>query len=72
VPPTKAQVRKTLESALSKFNNLTEAGYRCGVSEGAIRHWKRRGHVNGVPVETVLRLSRATGIPVEDFVIDDE
>jgi hypothetical protein len=72
VPPTKAQVRKTLGTALSKFSNSTEAAYRCGVSEGAVRHWKRRGHLNGVPVETVLKLSRATGIPLEEFVIDEE
>jgi hypothetical protein len=51
---------------------LTEAAYRCGVSEGAVRHWRRRGHLNGVPVETVLKLSRATGIPLEQFVIDEE
>jgi hypothetical protein len=41
------------------------------VSEDTIRYWKRRGHLNGVPVETALKLSRASGIAIEEFVVDE-
>jgi hypothetical protein len=69
---TKAEARKALDRALAKLGTPTQAAYRCGVSEGTIRYWRRRGHLNGVPVETVLRLSRASGVPIEDFVVDDQ
>jgi hypothetical protein len=67
---TRAEARKALDRALAKLGTPTQAAYRCGVSEGTIRYWKRRGHLNGVPVETVLKLSRASGISIENFVID--
>jgi transposase len=68
---TRGEARKALERALAKLGSPTQAAYRCGVSEGTIRYWKRRGHLNGVPVETVLRLSRASGVSLEDFVIEE-
>lgn len=69
---TKAEARKALDRALAKLGTPTQAAYRCGVSEGAIRYWKRRGHLNGVAVETALKLSRASGIPIEDFILDED
>ena len=49
---TKAEARKALERALAKLGTPTQAAYQCGVSEGTIRYWRRRGHLNGIPVET--------------------
>ncbi len=69
---TKAEARKALDRALAKLGTPTQAAYRCGVSEGTIRYWRRRGHLNGVPVETALRVSRASGIPIEDFVVEED
>lgn len=69
---TKAEARKALDRAIAKLGTPTQAAYHCGVSEGTIRYWKRRGHLNGVPVETALKLSRASGFPLEDFVLDDD
>lgn len=66
-----AQVRKALEQAFDRIGTPTQVGALCGVSEGAVRYWRRRGNLNGVPVETVLRLCAHTGNDPGDFVIDD-
>jgi DNA-binding transcriptional regulator YdaS (Cro superfamily) len=48
----------------------TKAATLCGVSNTAIHDWINKGHVS--LLKHALRLSRASGIPIENFVDDED
>jgi hypothetical protein len=56
--------------AVSVVGGPTLAARICGVSNAAIHYWINRGEI--ITLKPALRLSRASGIPVEEFAIDDE
>jgi hypothetical protein len=56
--------------AVSAIGGPTKAAGICGVSNTAIHKWIRRGSVT--LLKHALRLSRASGIPVEEFVDDED
>jgi|HubBroStandDraft_1064217.scaffolds.fasta_scaffold1600563_1 hypothetical protein len=48
----------------------TKAATLCGVSNTAIHDWINKGHVS--LLKHALRLSRASGIPIENFVDEED
>ena len=56
--------------AVSTVGGPTKAAGICGVSNTAIHKWIRRGSVT--LLKHALRLSRASGIPIEEFVGEDD
>jgi hypothetical protein len=54
--------------AVTAVGGPTKAAGICGVSNTAIHKWIRRGSVT--LLKHALRLSRASGIPIEEFVGD--
>jgi hypothetical protein len=56
--------------AVSAIGGPTKAAGICGVSNTAIHKWIRRGSVT--ILKHALRLSRASGIPIEEFVGDED
>jgi hypothetical protein len=59
-----------VERAVSTVGGPTKAAGICGVSNTAIHKWIRRGSVT--LLKHALRLSRASGIPIEDFVGEED
>ena len=53
-------------SAVSAVGGPTKAAIICRVSNAAVHKWIQRGSINGL--RHALRLSRASGIPIEQFV----
>jgi hypothetical protein len=64
--------RKTnaVASAVSAVGGPTKAAIICRVSNAAVHKWIQRGSINGL--RHALRLSRASGVPIEQFVGEDE
>jgi hypothetical protein len=56
--------------AVSAVGGPTRAARLCGVSNAAVHYWINRGEI--ISLKPALRLSRATGIPIEEFANDDE
>ncbi len=52
--------------AVSAVGGPTKAAGICGVSNTAVHKWLRRGNIT--LLKHALRLSRASGIPIEEFV----
>jgi len=55
--------------AVRLIGGPTKAATLCGVSNTAIHDWIHKGHVS--LLKHALRLSRASGIPIEEFVGDE-
>ena len=68
---TKAQAKKNLEAVLNSFPNTTKAAAIFDVTEGTVRSWLRRGNLNGVAVETVLKVCEVSGLRPEDYVAEE-
>jgi DNA-binding transcriptional regulator YdaS (Cro superfamily) len=56
--------------AVSVVGGPTKAARICGVSNAAIHLWITRGVIPFL--KHALRLSRASGIPIEEFVGDED
>jgi hypothetical protein len=56
--------------AVSELGGPTKAARICRVSNAAIHKWIQRGSVS--LLRHALRLSRASGVPVEQFVGDED
>ena len=60
----------SVTNAIDVVGGPTRAARICGVSNAAIHQWIKRG---SVPLlKHALRLSRASGIPIEKFAGDEE
>ena len=67
---TKRKKDNAVGRAVSAVGGPTKAAGICGVSNTAIHKWIRRGSVT--LLKHALRLSRASGIPIEQFVDDED
>ncbi len=67
---TKRKKNNAVERAVSAVGGPTKAARICLVSNTAIHKWIRRGSVS--LLKHALRLSRASGIPIEEFVGDED
>ncbi len=56
--------------AVRLIGGPTKAATLCGVSNTAIHDWIHKGHVS--LLKHALRLSRGSGIPIEEFVGDED
>ena len=56
--------------AVASLGGPTKAARACGVSNAAIHKWIQRGSIS--LLVHALRLSRATGVPIEQFAADEE
>jgi len=56
--------------AVAVVGGPTKAARLCGVSNAAVHRWIRSGTV--ILLRHALRLSRASGIPIEQFVGEED
>jgi hypothetical protein len=56
--------------AVSRVGGPTKAATICRVSNSAVHNWIQSGNIG--LLRHALRLSRASGIPIEEFVGDEE
>jgi hypothetical protein len=56
--------------AVSALGGPTKAAGICGVSNTAIHKWMRRGSIT--LLKHALRLSQASGVPIEEFVGEED
>ena len=56
--------------AVKAIGGPTKAAVLCEVSNTAIHKWIRKGHVS--LLKHALRLSRASGVPIDDFLEEKE
>jgi DNA-binding transcriptional regulator YdaS (Cro superfamily) len=70
----KRRKRKGLENAVARavaaVGGPTKAATLCGVSNTAVHRWIQSGNV--ALLRHALRLSRASGVPIEQFVGDED
>jgi len=67
---TKRKKDSAVERAVSAVGGPTKAAGICRVSNTAIHKWIRRGSVT--LLKHAVRLSRASGIAIEEFVGDED
>jgi len=67
---TKRKKDNAVERAVSAVGGPTKAAGICRVSNTAVHKWIRRGSVT--LLKHALRLSRASGIPIEEFVGEED
>jgi DNA-binding transcriptional regulator YdaS (Cro superfamily) len=56
--------------AVSAVGGPTKAARICGVSNAAIHKWIQRGSISGL--RHALRMSQASGVPIEQFVEQED
>ena len=56
--------------AVAVLGGPTKAAGKCGVSNAAIHKWINRGSVS--LLKHAVRLSKASGIPIEEFIGEDD
>jgi DNA-binding transcriptional regulator YdaS (Cro superfamily) len=66
----KRREENAVARAVRLIGGPTKAATLCGVSNTAIHDWINKGNVS--LLKHALRLSRASGIPIEEFVGEDE
>jgi DNA-binding transcriptional regulator YdaS (Cro superfamily) len=70
----KRRTRKAEENAVARaiavVGGPTKAARLCGVSNAAVHRWIRSGSV--ILLRHALRLSRASGVPIEQFVGEEK
>jgi DNA-binding transcriptional regulator YdaS (Cro superfamily) len=70
----KRRTRKAEENAVARaiavVGGPTKAARLCGVSNAAVHRWIRSGSV--ILLRHALRLSQASGVPIEQFVGDED
>lgn len=66
----KRRKNNAVARAVSTLGGPTKAAGICGVSNAAVHKWIKRGSVS--LLVHALRLSRASGIPIEEFADDQE
>jgi hypothetical protein len=68
---TKAkQEQNPVERAVLAVGGPTKAARICGVSNAAVHKWIQRGSIS--LLRNALRLSRASGISIEEFVDEND
>ena len=67
---TKRKKDNVVGRAVSALGGPTKAAGICGVSNTAIHKWMRRGSVT--LLKHALRLSRASGVPIEEFLAEED
>ena len=55
--------------AVEAVGGPTKAALLCGVSNGAVHDWLRKGRVTSL--RSALKLSEKSGIPIEEFAADE-
>lgn len=68
---TADQVRQALEAAMDRIGSPTTIGHLCDVTEGAVRGWRRRGSLDGVPAESADKFAKAAKEPLDHFLVDE-
>jgi len=58
-----------LDAAIDKFGGLTKVAAASEVSEQTVRNWKAAGNLNKADAVNAFRFARATGEPLERFLI---
>jgi hypothetical protein len=67
---SRRQSDNRVSQAVSAVGGPTKAARICGVSNAAIHQWIRRG---SVPlIKHAIQLSKASGIPIEEFAGEEE
>ena len=66
----KRREENVVARAVGLIGGPTKAATLCGVSNTAIHDWINKGHIS--LLKHALRLSRASGIPIEEFVGDED
>jgi hypothetical protein len=64
------ETKNAVARAVSDLGGPTKAARICGVSNAAIHKWTQRGSVS--LLRHAVRLSHASGIPIEQFVGDED
>jgi DNA-binding transcriptional regulator YdaS (Cro superfamily) len=62
--------KSTIARAVDAVGGPTKAALLCGVSNGAVHDWLRKGRVTSL--RSALKLSEKSGIPIEEFAEDEE
>jgi DNA-binding transcriptional regulator YdaS (Cro superfamily) len=66
----KQRKENVVARAVRLLGGPTKAATLCGVSNTAIHDWIHKGHVS--LLKHAVRLSRASGISIEEFVGDED
>ena len=66
----KPREENVVARAVRSIGGPTKAATLCGVSNTAIHDWIHKGHIS--LLKHAVRLSRASGIPVEEFLGEEE
>jgi DNA-binding transcriptional regulator YdaS (Cro superfamily) len=66
----KKEERNAVAEAIAAVGGPTKAARLCGVSNAAVHRWVRSGTVT--LLRHALRLSRASGVPIEQFVGEED
>jgi hypothetical protein len=56
---------------MDRIGSVTQIGSLCGVTEGAVRGWRRRGSLNGVPAEAADKFAKAAKEPLDRFLNEE-
>jgi DNA-binding transcriptional regulator YdaS (Cro superfamily) len=67
---TKKAEGNPVARAVAAVGGPTKAARLCGVSNAAVHRWMLSGSVT--LLRHAIRLSRASGIPIEQFVAEDD
>ncbi len=62
----KKEEKNAVAEAVAAVGGPTKAARLCGVSNAAVHRWVKSGTV--ILLRHALRLSRASGVPIEKFV----
>jgi len=66
----KRRAENVVARAVALVGGPTRVATLCGVSNTAVHDWINKGHVS--LLKHAVRLSRASGIPIEEFVGEQE
>lgn len=66
----KRRKENVVARAVGLIGGPTKAATLCGVSNTAIHDWINKGNVS--LLKHALRLSRASGVPIEEFVGEED
>jgi DNA-binding transcriptional regulator YdaS (Cro superfamily) len=67
---TRRAEQNAVARAVAVVGGPTKAARLCGVSNAAVHRWIRSGSV--ILLRHALRLSKASGVPIEQFVEEED